>query len=153
MNELWNGFPMETFEFQGQQAHVVFPKAGTGNGRLMLKTVYWGAFPNAVEVPLLEQGFHLCFVKYGSRWGRDEDLDRYAGLVRFVANKYGLSERVVPIGMSCGGLIAIKLAAKYPEKIACLYLDNPVVNYMSCPCGFGIGEALDEGSVVGRSGM
>ena len=116
---------------------MVFPREGTANGRLMLKTVYWGAFPDAVEVPLLEQGFHLCFVKYESRWGRDEDLDRYAGLVRFVADKYALDKRVVPIGMSCGGLMAIKFAAKYPELVSCLYLDAPVLNYLSCPYGLG----------------
>ena len=137
MSEQWNGFAMESFSFEGQSAHVVFPREGTANGRLALKTVYWGAFPNAVEVPLLEKGFHLCFVKYSSRWGRDEDLDRYARLVRFVAQKYTLSERVVPVGMSCGGLMAIKFAAKYPGLVSCLYLDAPVVNYLSCPCGMG----------------
>ena len=103
----------------------------------MLKTVYWNAFPNAAEIPLLEQGFHLCFVKYESRWGRDEDLDRYARFVRFVVQKYALEERVVPIGMSCGGLMAIKFAAKHPELVSCLYLDAPVLNYLSCPCALG----------------
>lgn len=137
MSELWNGFEMETFEFEGQQAHVVFPKEGTANGRLALKTVYWGAFPHAAEIPLLEQGFHLCFVKYSSRWGREEDLDRYARFVRFVARQYEVSERVVPVGMSCGGLMAIKFAAKYPELVSCLYLDAPVLNYLSCPCALG----------------
>lgn len=148
MGELWNGFAIETFEFEGQQAHVVFPKEGTTNGRLMLKTVYWNAFPNAAEIPLLEKGFHLCFVKYEARWGRDEDLDRYAGFVRFVARKYALDERVVPIGMSCGGLMAIKFAAKYPELVSCLYLDAPVLNYLSCPCHFGTAKALDGGKAV-----
>lgn len=137
MRELWNGFEMESFDFEGHSAHVVFPKEGTANGRLALKTVYWGAFPNAVEVPLLEKGFHLCFVKYESRWGREEDLERYAGLVHFVAKQYGLNERVVPVGMSCGGLMAIKFAAKYPELVSCLYLDAPVLNYLSCPLGLG----------------
>lgn len=145
MRELWNDFEMKSFSFEGQQAHVVFPREGSANGRLALKTVYWGAFPNAVEVPLLEQGFHLCFVKYESRWGRDEDLDRYAGLVHFVAQKYNLSERVVPVGMSCGGLMAIKFAAKYPELVSCLYLDAPVLNYLSCPCALGSkAEAKEE---------
>ena len=76
-------------------------------------------------------------MKYESRWGRDEDLDRYAGLVRFVADKYAVDKRVVPIGMSCGGLMAIKFAAKYPELVSCLYLDAPVLNYLSCPYGLG----------------
>lgn len=53
-----------------------------------------------------------------------------------------MKPQCVPVGMSCGGLIAIKLAARYPELVKCLYLDAPVVNYMSCPCGFGVGTAL-----------
>ena len=51
-----------------------------------------------------------------------------------------MKPQCVPVGMSCGGLIAIKLAAKYPELVGCLYLDAPVLNYMSCPCGFGVGR-------------
>lgn len=148
MSELWNGFDMESFSFEGQEAHVVFPHEGTANGRLALKTVYWGAFPDAVEIPLLEKGFHVCFVKNEARWGRDEDLDREARFVRFVAQKYTLSQRVVPVGMSCGGLMAIKLAAKYPELVSCLYLDAPVLNYLSCPCHAGTAKPLDEDRAV-----
>jgi len=39
--------------------------------------------------------------------------------------------------MSCGGLMSVKLAARYPELVSCLYLDAPVINYLSCPSGFG----------------
>ena len=28
--------------------------------------------------------------------------------------------------------------------VKCLYLDAPVINFMSCPCGFGIGKPLAE---------
>ena len=142
MKELWNGFEIERTEFEGKEACVVFPKEGTSNGRLMVKTEYWDAFPNAIEVPLLEKGFHLCFVKNDNRWASEDQLDRKARFVRYICEKYGLSLRTVPVGMSCGGLIAVKFAAKYPELVSCLYLDAPVMNYMSCPCGFGTGDAL-----------
>ena len=62
MEELWNGFAIKRMEFEGHDACVVFPEEGTANGKLMIKTEYWDAFPNAIEVPLLKQGFHLCFV-------------------------------------------------------------------------------------------
>jgi len=143
MSEVWNGFQMESLVFEGQEACVVFPHDGTANGRLALKTVYWNAFPGAVEVPLLERGFHLCFVKNETRWARDVDLDRAARFVRFVAQTYELSERIVPVGMSCGGLVAIKFAAKYPELVSCLYLDAPLLNYLSYPCRFGEGTISD----------
>lgn len=40
--------------------------------------------------------------------------------------------------MSCGGMHAVYFAAKYPERIAALYLDAPVLNLLSCPAGVGL---------------
>lgn len=144
MEELWNGYRCKRLIFEGHEGFVVFPKEEKANGYLALKTEYWGAFPEAVELPLLERGFHLCFIRNDNRWGTDDNLDRQARFVRSCMAEYALKPQCVPIGMSCGGLIAIKLAARYPELIKCLYLDAPVVNYMSCPCGFGIGNPLNE---------
>ena len=53
LKETWNGFEIETFEFEGKDAHVVFPALGTANGRLVMKMIYWGEFPNAAEGDLL----------------------------------------------------------------------------------------------------
>ena len=122
MEQLWHGFQMKEFTFEGKNACLVFPEEGKSNGRLALKTVYWDAFPQAVEVDLLKNGFHLCFVMSDHRWGVPEDVERMASFVRMITAQYGLDERVVPIGMSCGGLMAILLAAEYPELISCLYL-------------------------------
>ena len=142
MEEMWKGYPCEKLEFEEHSALIVYPEEGTSNGYLAVKTEYWGAFPDAIETSLLAKGFHLCFIKNDNRWGINEDLDRKARFIRYVQAKCGLKPQCVPIGMSCGGLIAIKLAARYPELVKCLYLDAPVVNYMSCPCGFGVGTAL-----------
>lgn len=141
MENTWNGHRMETFYFEERNAIIVFPKEGTNNGCLAIKTEYWGAFPEAAEIGLLERGFHLCFVGSENRWGGHGEIDRKARFIRFVAEKYGLCQRTVPVGMSCGGLCAIQLAAKYPELIACLYLDAPVLNFLSCPMSFGVGNS------------
>lgn len=136
MSELWNGYQMERFTFEDKEAMVIIPNEGTSIGRLAIKTEYWDAFP-ATEVALVEKGFHLCYIKNETRFALDDDVDRKARFVCHVAEKFGLQRRVVPVGMSCGGLWAIKFAARHPELIACLYLDAPVLNYMSWPCGFG----------------
>lgn len=150
MREMWYGFPMERLEFEGREAIIVSPEKGSANGRLVIKTEYWDAFQEAAEVPLVKEGFHLCYIQNDNRWGGDDDLDRKARFVRHVAQTYGLCERAVPVGMSCGGLFAIKFAAKYPELVSCLYLDAPVVNYLSCPCGLGSGQPLDGGASLRR---
>lgn len=139
----WNGFECKEFIFDGQEATVVFPDIKIKNPVLAVKTEYWNAFPET-EIELLKKGFFLCFIENENRWGANADLDRKAEFVKSVINEYGLSAKCVPVGMSCGGLIAIKFAAKHPELVACLYIDAPVLNYMSCPCGFGIGDACCE---------
>jgi len=138
--EYFENFKSEEFTFQEHNAIVVLPNCQKPRG-IAIKTEYWGAFPHT-EKMLLENGFLLCFIKNDNRWGTDADLDRKAEFIKFVADKYGLPQKCVPVGMSCGGLFAIKFAAKYPELISCLYIDAPVLNYMSCPCGFGVGNPL-----------
>lgn len=140
---IWNGFECHEFVFDGMNARVVIPELKIKNPVLAIKTEYWNAFPET-EIELLRQGFYLGFIENENRWGADSDLDRKAEFVKYVTQKYALAPKCVPVGMSCGGLIAIKFAANYPELVACLYVDAPVLNYMSCPCGFGIGDACCE---------
>jgi len=141
MSDFWNGFEYKKFLFEGHKAKVVLPKAESFCGHLAVKTEYWDSAIEAAEIELLNRGFVLCYIENDNRFGMNEDLDRKARFIRYVQRQYGLSSKCVPIGMSCGGLIAIKFAARYPELIHCLYLDAPVMNYMSWPCGFGIGHA------------
>lgn len=144
MENTWKGYQYKNLIFEDHEAIIVYPAEETVNGYLAVKTEYWDAFPEAIELPLLENGFHLCYIKNDHRWGVDEDLDRKARFVRYVQEECGLSSKCVPVGMSCGGLMGIKFTARYPELVQCLYLDAPVLNYMSCPCGFGIGNPLAE---------
>ncbi len=137
----WNGFKRIDFEFEGRQALLVFPEKTDSNKNWMLKTEYFGAFPS-LEISLLKQGWHLAFITNETRWCTEGDLDVKKRFADYLSNEYGLCKKLVPIGMSCGGLIAVKFAAKYPQYIKALYLDAPVMNFLSCPAGLGKAENL-----------
>ncbi|MBQ7037124.1 MAG: prolyl oligopeptidase family serine peptidase [Clostridia bacterium] len=141
----WNGFSARVGTMCDREFVVVFPKEGTANGKWAIKTEYFGAFPDA-EIELLNRGYHLCGIKTKTRWCLDEDTEAQAELARYMHEELGLSEKGVPVGMSCGGQQAIFLAAKHPELVSCMYIDAPVVNYLSCPAGLGMkgGGMLDE---------
>lgn len=140
---LWNGFECEEFEFEGHYAIIVMPEKKVESPRLLIKTEYFNAFPDT-EIALLNRGFYLGFIKNDNRWGTAADIERKARFIKFCAEKYGLAQKCIPVGMSCGGIFAVKLAALYPELVSCIYVDAPVVNYMSCPCGFGKGNSLSQ---------
>jgi pimeloyl-ACP methyl ester carboxylesterase len=135
-SSFWNGFQKLELEFKGRKAILVFPHEKNKTSNWMLKTEYFGAFPN-LEIEMLKRGWHLAYIANITRWCLDEDLDLKKEFAEFLNKEYGLNKKCVPVGMSCGGMIAVKFAAKYPEYVSCLYLDAPVMNLLSCPCGIG----------------
>lgn len=132
----WKGYSIETGVMMDREYIIVFPEKGTENGKWAIKTEYFGAFPET-EIELLKRGYYLASIKTKTRWCLDEDTEAQAMLARYMHEKMGLSQKGVPIGMSCGGMQAIYLAAKYPELVSCMYVDAPVVNFLSCPAGLG----------------
>ncbi len=133
---IWHGFRRIDFEFEGMAAILVCPEQANAHKNWLLKTEYFEAFPN-FELAMLQRGWHVAYVKNVTRWCLDEDLDRKARFVAYLAKEYGLYPRCIPVGMSCGGLIGSKLAARHPACVTALYLDAPVMNLLSCPAGLG----------------
>ncbi len=136
---LWNGFTRLDFLFEGREAILILPKEENKCNKWMLKTEYFDAFPQ-FEIDMVARGWHLAFIKNKTRWCLDEDLDLKARFADYLAEEFGLYEKCVPVGMSCGGLIGTKFTARYPQKVSCLYIDAPVLNLLSCPGGVGIGS-------------
>ena len=101
---------------------------------------YFGAFPN-FEISMLERGWHLAYISNKTRWCIDEDIEIKKEFADFISKEYGLCKRCVPVGMSRGGLIAVKFVAKYTEYVSAMYLDAPVMNLLSCPADLDIGQS------------
>lgn len=143
----WNRFERLDFEFNGREAILVKPENADTGRHYMLKTEYFGAFPDT-EIEMLKRGWHLAYIKNLNRWGVVEDEDMRAEFCRFLRAEFDLAEKCIPVGMSCGGLHAVCFAAQYPELVSALYLDAPVMNLLSCPMGMGGGnfsqDMLDE---------
>ncbi len=138
----WYGFPCKEFAFCGRQARLVSPNGAACDGnKWLLKTEYFSAFPT-LERAMLERGYHVAYVQNKTRWHHPSDDTVKNDFCQFLHDEFGLSEKCMPVGMSCGGLQAVYFAAKYPNRVTALYLDAPVLNFLSCPAG--IGEAGDD---------
>lgn len=142
METFWQGkYRQIEFEFEGRQAILVIPEKP--NGKWLLKTEYFAAFP-ALEEEMVKRGYHLAYLKNKNRWGIHEDLDAKYRFRHFLMEHDGLSPRCIPIGMSCGGLHAIKQAGRHPDMVSVIYADAPVVNILSCPFGLGAKSEINE---------
>jgi pimeloyl-ACP methyl ester carboxylesterase len=130
------GFEQLEFTFLGKKAIVILPREENRNGRAIFKTEYFGAFP-ILQLEFVRQGYTFLFLENRNRWGTESELIDQERFLHFAFEEFDLEPGVITIGMSCGGMISILLAAKYPELIRGLYLDAPVMNFLSCPGGFG----------------
>lgn len=122
-------FRTEDVPFQGRTGKILYPSCPS-NGKLLLKTEYFGAFPT-FEAEMLKRGYTLCFLPHPTRWAPDSETHIMAEFVRFVAGKLGFEPKCIPVGMSCGGLQAVRLAQLHPELVSVLYIDAPVLNLLS----------------------
>ena len=133
----WNGYRCLEFSFQERNAKLVCPKTACDGNKWILKTEYFGAFP-AFELEMLSRGYYVAYVANKTRWHDEADDDVKEEFCKFLHQEFGLNEKCLPVGMSCGGMHAVYFAAKYPERIAALYIDAPVLNLLSCPAGVGL---------------
>ena len=148
----WFGFKRLDFSFEGRTALLVCPDTPDPAGRWLIKTEYFGAFP-AFELEMLRRGYHLAYITNASRWHLPEDSEVRSRFCSFLHDAFGLHTKCVPVGMSCGGLLAVYFAAAHPECVSVLYLDAPVLNYLSCPCAVGGSDPSMYDEFVRHKGM
>ena len=98
---------------------VVPEKAAPGNP-WSWQGCYWDHQPQA-EVELLRRGFHIAFITPdpGKQWDA-----WYA----YLTEKRGLSKKPAFIGMSRGGYNEYTWATANPDKVTCIYADNPAIS-------------------------
>lgn len=144
---IWHGYESITFEFEGRRADLIFPKKPDEKRNWTLKTEYKDAFPET-EIDLLGEGFHVAYLENKSRFATKEDCDAKARFVKFLSREYGLRDKCVPVGMSCGGAHAVNFGGFYPELIQCMFVDAPVLNFLSYPGRIGKEDAVWENEFV-----
>lgn len=132
MENCWNGFKCEWFEFEGKKAVIVFPHEAESERNWLLKTEYWDGYPQT-EIEMLKRGFHLAYVQNETRFATVSDCERKARFVKFISEEYGLRDKCTTVGYSCGGAHAVNFAGYFPECVCCLFIDAPVLNFCDYP--------------------
>lgn len=134
----YHGFEGLEFTFDGLPAKIVKPKVKP-NGKWCYKTEYFNAFPST-EIEFLNRGYHIAYNENFTRWAPESDVNRKGEFIKFISKEFNLSKKCITVGMSCGGMYAVKVASRFPELIEAMYIDAPVMNLLSCPCDLGVAK-------------
>ena len=98
---------------------MVVPKQAAPGNPWTWRGCYWDHEPQT-EVELLRRGFHVAFVTPDP----DKTWDAW---YTYLTEKHGLSRKPAFIGMSKGGVNEYDWASVNPDKVSCIYADNPAI--------------------------
>lgn len=135
----WRGFKRLDFKFNDRDCILICPDVACEGNKWLYKLEYFDAFPD-MEIEMLKKGYHLAHMKNTTRLCPESDTDMRPRFCDFLTKEFGLNPKCALVGMSCGGMQAVYFAAKYPQYVACAYLDAPVMNYLSWPLALGKSE-------------
>ena len=105
-----------------RQCIVVVPKVAAPGNPWSWRGCYWDHQPQT-EVELLKRGFHIAFVAPDA--GRQAKV--WDTWYKFLTEKHGLAKKAAFIGMSKGGVNEFNWGVVNPDKVACIYADNPAL--------------------------
>lgn len=135
----WNGYEQRMFEWKGRECVAICPKEAAEGTPWVWRAEFLYAFDFA-DRELLARGWHIVYVRLSNLYGSPYAVEQMRAFHLFVEDKLRLCHRPAIFGFSRGGLYAFRYAAAYPESVAILYLDAPVLDFNSWPGGNGIGE-------------
>jgi lysophospholipase L1-like esterase len=132
----WNGFERHDFQLPKTKAQytLVIPHTAAKGQPWIWRARFFGHQP-ALDLALLDRGYHLAYVDVGSLYGSEEAMKRCDEFYQFVTSNFDLSKKSIMEGMSRGGLMIFNYAAKYPDRVSAIYGDNPVCDFRSWPGG------------------
>lgn len=135
----WNGFDREDFKLNGLSCTVVSPKEPAKGRPWMWRPEFFGHEPQT-DVSLLNKGFFTVYINMSNSFGCPRALEQMDAFYEHLRKTYTVHEKCTLVGMSRGGLYSLNWAARHPDRVACIYLDNAVCDFKSWPGGKGKGK-------------
>jgi len=130
------GYECDDFTFNGRTCKIAKPKLAAKGHPWIWRARFWGHEPQT-DIALLQQGFHVVYCDVVELLGNEQCIslwNRYYDLL----HKVGLSKKALMEGMSRGGVYVFNWAAVNPDKVAGVYVDNPLLNFPSWAAQFAV---------------
>ncbi len=134
----YHGFTHYTFEYKGHEAHIILPHEPK-EGAWIWRAEFLDCGFDAADIEMLKRGYMLAYYKVSDRYGDPVSVELMKGFYDLCTKELGYKMKTVLFGFSRGGLYSVNFALAYPEAVAALYLDAPVLDIKSWPGGLGTG--------------
>jgi len=133
---IWHGYDRYDFIYDIRNCTVVTPRNPSVHLPWIWRARFFGHEPQT-DLALLEKGFHLVYMDVADLFGSPLAVNHWNAFYNYLTEYHGFHRLAALEGMSRGGLIVYNWACANPEKVACIYADNPVCDFKSWPAGRG----------------
>jgi lysophospholipase L1-like esterase/pimeloyl-ACP methyl ester carboxylesterase len=123
------GYDCADFTFNGRACKIAKPKFAAKGHPWVWRARFWGHEPQT-DIVLLQQGFHIVYCDVAELLGNAEAITVWNKYYQLLQNA-GLAKKAVMEGMSRGGVYVFNWAAVNTDKVAAVYVDNPLLNIPS----------------------
>ena len=149
VSDQWGGGHRMIFDFNGRRAWIVEPDSPAAD-RPWVWTMQWmGAYLDRTGAPdLVRRGFYHVHLEAFDTRADDDGLKALAEFQDYLVRELGFAPKAGLIGMSWGGFYSVRYANAYPQKVARIYLDAPLLNFE----GFGGNENLTPTAAAAQIG-
>ncbi|WP_167859343.1 SGNH/GDSL hydrolase family protein [Paenibacillus cymbidii] len=134
-----DGYNKVEFYLHGRECILIRPKQAAPGNPWLWRAEFLTDF-NQSDRELLGRGWHIAYIRLSNQYGCPGAVEAMRQFKLHVEADYGLAPRVSLFGFSRGGLYATNYAAAYPQDVASLYIDAPVLDIRSWPAGRGAGN-------------
>ncbi|KAA6317888.1 hypothetical protein EZS27_032027 [termite gut metagenome] len=122
----FSGYECATFLQNGRECKVVKPRKVSVHHPWMWQARFFGHEPQTA-IALLERGYHFVYCDQAERLGNKQNIKEWNAFYKLL-HSGGLNQKVVLEGMSRGGVYVFNWAAANPDKVAAVYVDNPLLD-------------------------
>ncbi len=134
----WHGFDQFHFRIADTQGYLIKPAVAL-EGNPWVWRARFPSFHAEMDIELVKQGFHIAYMNVANQFGCPSVIDRADAFYRYLVTEHKLNAKAVMEGVSRGGLFVYNWTAKYPNRVASIYCDTPVMDFRSWPGGKGNG--------------
>ncbi len=122
----FKGYVSIDFKLRGRDCKVVKPKTTAQGKPWIWRARFWAHEPQT-DIALLERGYHLVYCDVAELMGNKEALSIWGEFYNLLTNA-DLSKKSTMEGMSRGAMYSFCWAAANPDKVSCIYVDNPLLD-------------------------
>lgn len=134
------------FKIDNKNAYLIEPEKPL-DGNPWIWRARFPTFHAEMDKTLIKRGFHLAYLDVANEFGCPTAVARGEKLYDFLVKQRGMNPKPAMEGVSRGGLFVYNYAAKHPGKVACIYCDTPVCDFLSWPGGNGTGVGSERAFV------